>query len=154
MFTLRCPRPIAGVRTAVLAWPAALVAIELTRPVVVALVASIDRAAGATRFRLLVESGAGVLVFAARTPVAIALVGEAARVPAGPLRLFGRVPQFAPGEVTQRHIRVLAAQLVERRQELFPFLRAERGRLSVDQDRPVRVAWGHNGRVTLKSTIA
>ena len=60
-------------------------------------------------------------------------------------RLFGlgRVPDAAAGEPLHHDVAVLPAQLVERRQQFFPFARPEGRWLLIDEDRPVCVARRH-----------
>src|SRR4029077_16046085 len=80
---------------------------------------------------------------AAGTPVAAAAFDRWLRLlPRFALRLR-RIPQPALREPLHRDILIGMLQLRERRQELFPIASAARGRLAVDEDRPVREARGH-----------
>jgi hypothetical protein len=74
------------------------------------------------------------------------LVGPGGRALA-PLEVFAlellRLPQPAASEPLHLGVRVLALQLVERRQQFFLLTRAKRRRFVVDEDGPVRVARRH-----------
>src|SRR2546425_1139659 len=90
-----------------------------------------------------------ILVLAAGSPVAAAHVSFASRrrahIPRAPRRTLGirRFPQLPAREPLQPHILVRALQLIERGQQLLMIARAKRGRLAVDQNRPVRKARRH-----------
>src|SRR5438874_5059016 len=93
--------------------------------------------------RFLVESRARILVLAAGPPVAAALLARELRpAPRGVLRLR-RFPQPPLREPLQLDALVRAPQLRERRHELLLLARAERRRLVVNQNRPVREARRH-----------
>ncbi len=123
----------------------------------------------AVRAILLLESIARILVHAAGAPIlaAVFLVASPRRIARGragrrlpftpfvrpggralaPLKVFAlellRLPQPAACEPLHLGVRVLALQLVERRQQFFLLPRAKRRRLVVDEDGPVRVARRH-----------
>jgi hypothetical protein len=86
------------------------------------------------------EALARILVLPARAPFRTAPLD-------GPMergaRLIGRVPEPPTGEPLQHRIGMPRLQLPQRRQELLLIVRAERGRLSLDNDRPVDVARRH-----------
>ena len=80
---------------------------------------------------LLVEARARVFVLSAGTPVVVAFLGWPRDTRTGPLRLFRRVPYLAPREVLQLYVVIPAFELVERWQQFFLLVRAERRRLAV-----------------------
>src|SRR6267142_796994 len=104
---------------------------------------------------LFLEPIAWILVLAAGPPVGGAFFPAGARAsscrraacPLPPLKVlvlpFLRLPQPAARKPLHHDVRVLALQLVERRQQFLALARAEGRRLVVDQNRPVRMARGH-----------
>ncbi len=92
---------------------------------------------------LFLEPIARILVRSARTPVARPFLhGPHRAVLRGALRLW-RVPQLSTREPLDHDVLVLALELIDRRQQLFAIARTERGRLAVDQDRPVHETRRH-----------
>jgi hypothetical protein len=94
---------------------------------------------------LFLEPIARILVRPAGTPIPSALLaGE--RRPLGPRRALRlrRIPQLALREPLEHDVRVLPLQLRQRRQQLRLLARAERGRVAVYEDGPVREARRHN----------
>jgi hypothetical protein len=87
------------------------------------------------------EPIARIAVFPARPPVAIAPLFLR---PACLRHLFfGRIPQPSAREPLHHDVWMLRLQLLERRLQFFLRVRAESGRLSLEDDRPVSVAWRH-----------
>jgi hypothetical protein len=110
------------------------------------------RARGPAFLRAFLETRARILVFPARTPLAIPFLARPIEILVRPLRLFRRVPQLPAREPLQHHVRVLALQLHERRQEVFFFSRAKGRWLLVDQNGPVRKTRGHGAQNIMQSS--
>jgi len=98
---------------------------------------------GVLRLRTLLESIAGIAVFAARPPVAAAFFGRRFRRALRGLRRLGRLPQSSAREPLHDDVGVLPAKLMESGEKLFALAGAKGRRLLVDENRPVRVARGH-----------
>jgi hypothetical protein len=96
------------------------------------------------RLRSLLETFAGVAVFAAGPPVTAPLFDPRLRCALRGLRLDRRFPQPSAREPLHDDVRVLPLQLVKRREQLFALARAKSRRLLIDEDGPVRVARGHS----------
>src|SRR5581483_933353 len=100
-------------------------------------------AAAVGRLPPLLEACARVCVFAARPPLACAMLAGRTRTSLRIACFLGAVPQAFAREPLEHDVRVRPLQLMERRQELLFFAGAKRGRLVVDQNRPVGVARRH-----------
>jgi hypothetical protein len=106
------------------------------------------------RLRSLLETFAGVAVFAAGPPVTAPLFDPRLRCALRGLRLDRRFPQPSAREPLHDDVRVLPLQLVKRREQLFALARAKSRRLLIDEDGPVRVARGHSPSFSPKRTLS
>ena len=97
---------------------------------------------GALRSVLLLEPIPRILVRAPRPPVPPALLLRSRHRLRRPFGLR-RVPHLASRKPFHHDVRALPLQLMQRRQQVFAAGRPERGRLVVDQDRPVDEARRH-----------
>ena len=88
-----------------------------------------------------------------RPPVGPALFPHLRRVPRRQFR-FRRFPEPAAREPFENDVLVGAAELMKRRQEIILRLRPERGRLLIDQDRPVNVAGRHGSHFSPATVFA
>src|ERR1700687_4112378 len=94
------------------------------------------------RLRALLETLPRVLVGSTGPPLGAAPFGNHL-LTLGCRRLLRGFPQPPAREPLHYHIFTRAPELVKRRQQLLLLARAERGRLAVDEDGPVRVARRH-----------
>jgi hypothetical protein len=90
------------------------------------------------------EAVARILVLAAGTPGSGARrAGRMALQFEGHPLFFLRVPQPATREPLHHRVGVFRLQLLQCRLQLLRRVGAERGRLAVEDDGPIRVAWRH-----------
>jgi hypothetical protein len=89
-----------------------------------------------------IEACAWVAMFAAWPPIRLAPFARTAAAHVC-LRLFRRLPQPPLAEPLHHRVGMFALELLERRDQLVPLLRAERRRLSLEDDGPVSEAWWH-----------
>jgi hypothetical protein len=97
-----------------------------------------------------VEALARIAVRTAWTPIASAVLPLGVACRARELLLLLRLPETAAREPSQHGVGMARLQLLQRRQQLFLRVRAERGRLPFQNDRPVGMSWGHGVQPSLE----
>jgi hypothetical protein len=145
------PRPIAfprRPRALVLGWRAAafIPGRVLSRLRYVAAISILSIAKPATLFLARnLEAGARIFVRAARAPVASAILALRLTRAAREALFVRRSPETSSREPAHHGVGVPRLQLTQGREQLLFGAGAKCRRLAVEDDRPVRVAWRHDG---------